>query len=62
MSPIMAAEHAATAIVGSVVLVMIGYGTVAYGFLEMFRKPMGQTANRLAVVATFGLLIEVVWA
>ena len=62
MSPIMAVEHAATAVIGSIVLVMIGYGTVAYGFLEMFRKPLGQVANRLAVVATFGLLIEAVWA
>jgi hypothetical protein len=56
MSSVMAVEHAATSLLGIVVLGMIAWGSVTYGFLAMFRAPIGHRANRLAVVTVIGLL------
>lgn len=61
MSSVMAVEHAATSLLGIVVLGIIAWGSVTYGFLAMFRNPIGHRANRLAVVTVVGLLIEAVW-
>ena len=61
MSLVRALGHAATSLLGITILVMIAWGSVTYGFLAMFRKPIGHRANRLAVITAIGLLIEAVW-
>lgn len=61
MPSVMALEHAATSLLGITILVMITWGSVTYGFLTMFRKPIGRRANRLAVITVIGLLIEAAW-
>lgn len=57
MSPAMAAEHGATALVAMVMLGMMAYGSAKHGFVTMFQLRLGRVVMLLSYVDFAGLAL-----
>lgn len=55
MTNALAAEHSLTSVVGLVILGLIAWGAWRFGYLPMFRKPVGRLVMALAVLDAVGL-------